>query len=394
MSLIEFFPPEILAEIFTNLSQDPSEEITTVSHVSRWWRCATLGCSELWINIHILEKDVNHADVVLDHFGRSQQRPISLCLEFTAEEPPATPSQVHAFLKSVVRPNIARCDKLMIWAVHSAWEVILAAFEQETYPLLRELSILDLRHSSDELVFPLPQNHPLEELIMVAINVGEVALPQIRELHVSDFCRLVGADGCINSWLLHGPKKLELCHMEIPPMHFQIEEERVVGVSSVEYLLLSKIYASNTQGIQHDCAPFFDALQTPLIRTLQLEEFHGRVWEDFLFALQTPTVKYPLLTTLVLKSFDFQDLSYAGIAFFLHSFPALEWIMFFDCPLATWECCIHTLMLRPTLCPSVFAVVVNGVLLNRNEPLPFATACLVEDEEASEHRDGRAGDEN
>jgi hypothetical protein len=249
--------------------------------------------------------------------------------------------------------------------------------------------------SPDELTFPLPQNHPLEKLVMHGMNVGDVVLPRMRALRVGDLRGLVGADGRINSWLLQGPRKLELCHLEIPPMHFQTAEERVPAASSVVHLKLARIHASSSvHGTQNDCAPFFDALETPRIRTLELEEFHGRVWEDFLFALHTPTLKYPLLTTLLLKSFDFQDLSYTGVTFFLRSFPGLESVVLTGCPSVTWECCVHVLMLHPALCPKVSLVEVNGVLLDRHEPLPFATARLLEDHEKRERRVQRRSFDN
>jgi hypothetical protein len=241
----------------------------------------------------------------------------------------------------------------------------------------------------DELIFPLPQNHPrLEELAMHTMSVGDVPLPRMHTLCVGgQLRRLVGADGRINRWLLQGPQKLEFCNLPIPPMHFQTEEERSTGASSVMHLKLARIYASTSvHGTQNDCAPFFDALQTPRIRTLELESFHGRAWEDFLFTLHTPTLKYPLLTALWLKSFDFQDLSYAMVRFFLRSFPGLESVVLTECPVSTWETVLHVLALQPALCPSVSVVEVNGVLLDRNEPLPFATTCLLEDRDEQKRR--------
>ncbi|KAJ7343320.1 hypothetical protein DFH08DRAFT_810787 [Mycena albidolilacea] len=394
---IQFFPSEILAQIFATASQgnEGMIELTHVSAVSRWWRAATLCASELWLNIYILETDINHADVVLDDFQRSQERPVSLDLEFTSQEPHATPSQMRTFLESVVQSNIKRCRSLTVWATRPVWDAILATFEQETYPVLRALDIMEAFYwsreqphpSPDELTFPLPRNHPLEKLVMHAMNVGDVMLPRMRALRVGDLRGLVGADGRINSWLLQGSRKLELCHLEIPPMHFQTVEERIPAASSVVHLKLARIHASSSAyGTQNDCAPFFDALETPQIRTLELEEFHGRVWEDFLFTLHTPTLKYPLLTILLLKSFDFQDLSYTGVTLFLRSFPGLESVVLTGCPLVTWECCIHVLMLHPALCPNVSLVEVNGVLLDRHEPLPFATARLLEDHEKRERR--------
>ncbi|KAJ7685348.1 hypothetical protein DFH06DRAFT_1118833 [Mycena polygramma] len=243
----------------------------------------------------------------------------------------------------------------------------------------------------NELTFVLPQNHRLEELSIHGINVGDIALPHMRALRVGGQLQgLVSPDGQINRWLLHGPQTLELCNLPIPPMYFQTDE-RGGGASSVLHLKLARIYASTTaDGIQDDCAPFFDALQTPRIQTLELESFYGRAWEDFLFALNTPALKYPLLTALVLKSFDFQNLSYVGVGFFLRSFPGLESIVLAGCPLSTWEMVLHVLILHPELCASVDAVEVNGVLLNRRELLPFAMVGLLEDHENREHRAKRS----
>lgn len=360
-------------------------DVTAISHVSRWWRDAALGASELWLNVHIGHYGTKHASVLLEHFRRSQGRPISLEIRFTA---PTTPPQLHAFLKAVVQPHLWRCCSLSVQATRPNWDAISATFGQETYPQLRTLDIMALHtyitanpqpNPTNELTFVLPSNHPLEELSTHAMNVG-VALPCIRVLRVGGpLGSLVGADGHVNRWLLDGPQRLELCSLVIPPMHFQTGEERSAGTSSVVHLKLSRMYASRSlHGTQNDCAPFFDALQTPLIRTLELESFHGRVWEDWLFALNTPIRKYPLLTTLRLKELNFQKLSYAGVGFFLGCFPGIESLVFVGCPAATWESAVHVLMLHPELCPSVSAVEVNGVLLAREEPLPFAS-CLLEE---------------
>ncbi|KAJ6525617.1 hypothetical protein B0H19DRAFT_1275985 [Mycena capillaripes] len=395
---IPLFPSEILTAIFGAMSLDVLD-ITTVSHVSRWWRNAALGASELWLNIQVKDDDVNkHPDVVLAHFRRSQPRAICLELQFTSMEPPATPSQMQAFLQTVVQPNVQRCGSLTVQATQLGWDAIFATFGQETYPLLRVLDILAVHywtrvqpHALEEFTFALPANHPrLEELAIYGINVGDVALPRIHTLRVGGKLRgLVTADGRINRWLLQGPQRLELCNLDIPPMHFQTqrEEERSVWTSSVLHLKLAQIYASRSSyGTQNDCAPFFDALQTPQIQTLELESFHGRAWEDFLFTLSTPTIKYPVLTALWLKSFDFRDLSYAGVGFFLRCFPGLESVVLAACPLSTWETVLHILMLHSALCPSTFVVEVDGVLLDRKEPLPFAAASLLEGHEKRERR--------
>ncbi|KAJ7709745.1 hypothetical protein B0H17DRAFT_236322 [Mycena rosella] len=393
MTLIRFFPAELLAVILAAPALDASD-VATASHVSRWWRDAAVGASELWLNVRIKDRATNHADVVLEHFRRSQQRPICLEIQFTSKTPPFTPSQLRAFLEVTVKPNLGRCRSLTMRATPPSWDAFSATCGEEPYPLLRTLEVTTvhivtkLTLQSEEPRFALPQNHPLEQLSLHAMSVGDVQLPCMHMLRVGGQLRgLVGADGQINRRLLDGPRRLEICSLAIPPMHFQTQDEDDTEVSSVEHLKLSWMYASiNGHGGQNDCAPFFDALQTPLIRTLQLESFHGRVWEDFLFSLNVPTPKYPLLTTLQLTTFDFQQLSYEGIGFFFCCFPGLEAIVFVRCPLSTWESAVHVLMLHPALCPSLSAVEVNGVLLNREEPLPFATVILLAEDASTRRR--------
>ncbi|KAJ7741590.1 hypothetical protein DFH07DRAFT_55749 [Mycena maculata] len=388
MSFIQSFPLEILGEIFTAPELDVLD-VTSASHVSRWWRDAALEATELWLNVSIRDCDTEHADVVLDHLQRSRCRPICLELLFTSKESPTTSLEIRALLEAVVQPNIRRCRSLTAQATRANWDAILATFGRETYPLLRTLDIMfvhfsttehPLRDPGQEITFPLPENHPLDELAVYSMNVGNVVLPQMRALRVGGLLDgLVGTDGRINRCLLDGPQRLELRNLAIPPMQFQTEEESR-ATSSVVFLKLSRIYASTSpHGTQNDCAPFFDALQTPLIRTLELEKIYGRAWEDFLFALNTPKQKYPFLAELLLTSFDFQRLSYAGVAFFLSCFPGLETVVLSGGPSSTWESVWHVLMLHPSLCPSVGAVEANGVLLNREEPLPFACACLLEE---------------
>ncbi|KAJ7172315.1 hypothetical protein C8R46DRAFT_1085511 [Mycena filopes] len=397
MSLITTFPPEILAEIFGAASLD-THEITEISHVSRQWRSAVLGASELWVDVHLKDYDLDYPDIVLDYLQRSQQRPLRLQLELNSPQPTATHMQTRAFLGAVVAPNLARCSSLTIQAERWVWEIILAVCGQhETFPLLRKLDITDLHWDHDgaslqNLSFPLPPDHPLEELAVNTMGVGDAVLPHLRVLRIGGhLLRLIDPDGRIDRWLLDGPQRLELYGLPIPPMHFQTQEERSDAVSSVTYLKLGKVHASlSTQGTQYDCAPFFDALETPNVRTLELESFYGRAWDDFLFSLSVPTTKYPLLTALVLRSFDFRerDENFARTRYFLRSLPGLESVVMVNCPASTWELVLHVLMLHSTLCPSVSTIEVDGVLLERNEPLPFAIACLYTEDR--EKRQGRA----
>jgi hypothetical protein len=389
MSLIRSFPPEILAAIFAARAQVASD-LNAISHVSRWWRDAAIGASELWLNMKIEDYDTNHLEVVLQHFRRSQGRPISLEILFTSEEPPATPPQLLAFFEVAVKPNLQRCWSLTVHATRPVWDALSVVCGEEAYPLLRVLDVMapqsfvdwnSLANLEDELTFTLPPNHPLEELSVHAMGVGEVHLPCIRVLRAGGrLRRLLGPDERINRWLVNGPQLLELRSFTIPSMHFQTEDEQSLPASSVQHLKLSWMYASRrADGGQNDCAPFFDALQTPSIHTLELESFQGRVWEDFLFALNTPTRKYPELTTLRLKAMNLRDLPYVGVSFFLCCFPELEVVTLDGCPVSTWESVVDVLVLHPDLCPSVTVVEVNDVMLNRQEPLPFASACLLEE---------------
>ncbi|KAK7020479.1 hypothetical protein R3P38DRAFT_3272476 [Favolaschia claudopus] len=390
MSLIQSLPSEILIQIWATVSQHKIRRLIPITQVCARWRAVALGASELWLDIQIFERDINHSEVVLEHFRRSQDRPIRLELQLISRKRLATSSRIHTFFQSVVLPNIWRCWSLTVRGTTRAWEVVLPQLAHQTFPLLRELDIADVEYwlsvssppNRQDLTFPLLANHPIEKLAMHAINVGQVALPCLRALRVGDMDGVIGDDGYINEWLLEGPESLELCRWVIPAMYFQTADDRVRGVSSVKHLKLAHLHASTTtEGTQNDCAPFFDALETPAIRTLELEAFHGRVLEDFMFSLQPQTVgtaKYSLVSRLTLRSLDFPKPSYRAVAFFLVSFPALESIAVIDCPQPTWECCIQVLTLDPTRCPKVSTVEVNGVRLERNEPLPFALADLLD----------------
>ncbi|KAJ7510036.1 hypothetical protein B0H11DRAFT_1900433 [Mycena galericulata] len=359
MSLIQSFPSEILGEIFAAAGLDEFD-VNSASHVSRWWRKAALAASELWLNIQIRDYDSKHTAVVLDRFRRSSCRPISLKLQFTSRESPTTPrenarvprghspaqSSALPFFDCGGNPAELGCDFSHIWP--------------GTYPLLRTLDLMLVHFytrenpqpdPAEEITFPLPENHALEELALYTINVGNVVLPQMRVLRLGGLlAQLVGPNGRINRWILDGPQRLELHRLPIPRMHLQTEEAPRASTSSVVYLKLSGIYASiSAHGTQNDCAPFFDALQTPLIHTLELEHFYGRVWDDFLFALSTPKPKYPLLTTLRLKEFKFRKLSYASVGFFLCCFPGLESLVLTGCPSSTWESVWHVLTLQSVI---------------------------------------------
>ncbi|KAJ7097776.1 hypothetical protein B0H15DRAFT_619201 [Mycena belliarum] len=387
MDLIRTFPSEILAKIFGTPPLNAAD-VSAVSHVSRWWRVAAVGASELWVDVHIEDNDVNHTEVVMEYLRRSQARAISLKIRLSSRPSPVTLPQLCTFLEATVKPNLRRCRSLKVQATRQSWIAISAVFREETYPLLRLLDVMAVHFfakssqrpgaSTEELTFALPPYHPLQELSLHTMSVGNVPLPALHALRLSGrLHNIVGADGRFNRWLLEGPRKLELCRLAVPAMQFHGQDEESTNMSSVLHLKLAWIYASmDGHGAQNDCVPFFDALQMPLLRTLELESFHGRAWEDFLFALNTPKLKYPRLTTLHLKAFDFQGLSYPGVSFFLSCFPELGSVILTGCPLSTWEAVLDVLMLHPDLCPCLDAVEINGVLLYREEPLPFACACL------------------
>ncbi|KAJ7174006.1 hypothetical protein C8R43DRAFT_633589 [Mycena crocata] len=110
MSPIHSSPSEILVEIFAELD---TLDITDTSH---WWREAILRASNLWLNIEIMDYDTNHAEVVLDHLRRSQQRPISLVVKFFPR-PPTSSSGIRTFLEAVIQPNLVRCRSLTVHAM-------------------------------------------------------------------------------------------------------------------------------------------------------------------------------------------------------------------------------------------------------------------------------------
>ncbi|KAJ6630604.1 hypothetical protein B0H10DRAFT_2427710 [Mycena sp. CBHHK59/15] len=379
MSLIHTFPSEILGEIFL---ASHFKEVISASHVSRQWRQAAIGTSELWLSVGIHDRNVKHSDVLVTLLQRSQRRKI--CLQLHLMSPPVDRRQLQDFMV-LVKPHLCRCHTLTVYAPRSRWErLLLPAFDLETWPSLRHLEIASIlpapatsvpHNPIDQPVFPLPGHHPLQILALRGIDVGEVPLPHMTTIRVTGRPRrLVGDDGCLNRWFIDGPLAVALEGVAIPDMQFQDEDTPAYG-GSVQHLTLSKLIAAvDEHGLQTDCTPFFDALQTPHVRTLHLEAFYGRVWDDFLFSLNTAKPKYPEVARLRLLRFDFQGLPYAGVLFFLYSFPALTCVVLAGCNTGTWESLIHVLMLHPphTLCPSLDHIHVDGVLLNRVEPLPFA----------------------
>jgi hypothetical protein len=349
-------------------------DIVGASHVSRHWRTAALGASELWLSMLIRSYDLEHDHVLLELLRRSGERKISLELQFTQRGPDST--RLQEFLEAVVKPSLHRCRTLIVDAKKTTWDIILFAFDQEIYPSLRVLKLNCAIGSG--VLFPLPDNHQVEEVTLYHVELDDVPLPCMRSLRViGRLVSMVETNGKeLNRWFLDGPETLEFSDLTIPPMGFAQEE--ITPTLTVLRLTLARIRpTTTTAGVEYDCAPFFDCLQTPLLRSLALDSLRGRTWEDFLFSLDTPQAKYPLVTTLSMKFFDFQDLAYAGVAFFLRAFPALTSIILVKCKMPTWESIIHVLMLDPTLCLDLRGVEVDGVFLDREEPLPLAFAPLL-----------------
>ncbi|KAJ7063437.1 hypothetical protein C8F01DRAFT_77411 [Mycena amicta] len=336
---IHSLPTEILISIFASLSR---LELTRASHINRHWR-AVATSAESWSSLDIRERDAAHVEVIGWHLDRAKDRPLSLRVSLHVDS-----HVVLGLLVALFRPALPRCVELAIHATPVGWDAVAAVVGGQTFLRLQTLDVAVIQPSGD--------------VVPHDTDLGTIQLPNLHTLHVRGQFRLVDPNGNICKWLLDAQTRLELCDITIPPMFLQTEDN--ANSSRAVELRLARIYAStNSDGVQHDCAPFFDALQTQAtrVRVLKLEAFHGRVLEDFLFALGTPGYAYPSLTVLHLTVFA---LTFEAVRVFLRCFAKLEELVLLGCPSQTVDSVLQVLKTHD-VCPKLGGIVVDEALVSR-----------------------------
>jgi hypothetical protein len=424
-SHIRSFPPEILSKIFldTRISIDAScADAVVLSQVCHRWRGAAIGESALWLCVPVRTRDIHHRLILSHLLLRSKGRTICLGLDFwDLEKSKSGGSKEFWKLLLLIRPHLARASRLFIHAQWHTWQTIISAYGYQMYP---RLTLLDLElvtppsrpiksrhiHTDDlmygasafaidatglvavrpapppPVVFPVPHHHPLLGKIRLSgVTIGNTPLPNLELIRVSGnhTPNLVGADGRLNRWLLDSADSLYFEEMPIPPMLSYVPQAIATRpISRVTHLILSRLTASpravpGADGLlEHDCAPFFDALYTPDVTCLQIDRWNprGRAWTDFVAWLPID-LRFPRVVDLRITGMDFDGMDYEDVTFFLESFPRMRQLRLEACSPGTWEIAMHALELDATLCPRLKSIRVSDKLrLLRDDPLPFRSA--------------------
>ncbi|KAJ6534566.1 hypothetical protein B0H10DRAFT_2204548 [Mycena sp. CBHHK59/15] len=416
-SIRDRFPPEILAKIFGFTTYRTLIQVPLVCHR---WREVALDFAGLWVNISIHSHDIGYATIICDVLARSRQRTFFLEIKF---EPPISRDsvQLRNMLETAVMPHLSRCFGLHIRAQRGDWMVIIPILQAVELSQLRALSAENfadspppptstrVTQSSPALTLPpVPILPPAPTLVPIADRPApplpdliltmppEVPLRHLRlrglspdgmhnldSLHIENqSSRMLSPDGRISRWLLDSPALLKLEDMCIPIMSGGNQSNaQAAHASPVRHLVLSRLRptmrirpaADGARG--HDCTPFFAALQTPNVRSLELDRFphRSRVFGDFLRSLPESQEKYLQVAELTLRGLRFPTISSVFLSFVLGSFPTLEHLKLFGCYPGTWEMVMGVLEMDPKLCPKVKGVHLDDdeTILPRDDPLPF-----------------------
>ncbi|KAJ6597534.1 hypothetical protein DFH09DRAFT_1399018 [Mycena vulgaris] len=405
MTLIQTFPPEVLSQIFEVLDF-PSA--TFAALVCRQWHAAAINNSALWLSIGITARDIERPQVIQRILARSKNRPISLGLRFPSS--PDSNAQVdyaglHSLLRCVVGKHLVRTACLFVHAHEAAWPPILAAFAGARFPVLR---VLDLRNDDavqwqidctlppapvgadhpapmppKHLVFPLPPGHQLFHASLQGLSLGDARLPSLYSLTIAHCLPGIVLDGRLNPWLFAHAWQLSIEHMCVPVLAYPPAlETKASPPARVEYLQLSELCATPRwpPGIlgadgsdEHDCGPFFCALNTSRLHALFIDSFdlEGRIWDDFIEALAMGSPKFPRVAELKLRQMNFLGMAYAHVAFLLHAFPALQRLVVVECLEDTWHDLVAVLEMCPTLCVGLRELQVGTGIILRDDPMPF-----------------------
>lgn len=398
LSPIQTLPPETLSEIFEHLHLPPSTlslPLVVAAVCSQWHQVAT-GNSELWLNLWITRDSIEYPEVLRRVLQRSKGRPIILGLRFPTPGP--TESELdypalEALLRDILKENLQRCMCLVVHASEAAWDVILAVFAGETFPLLQGLylqnadtfshwQILPLGETPvppRDLVFPLPVGHRLIQAHLQGVSFGNVPVPKLDLLRVGHHFPDIILDGRLNPRLFDATE-LQIERMCVPAVPDPNTATPIPGLASskVEFLMLRELFATPDDTVnadasgEHDCGPFFSALDTANLRVLIIDswDLYGRIWDDFIGALTIGQARFPRVEDLTMRRMDFEGKPYADVAFFLAAFPALRKLLILDAGPA-WEDVIAILEICPTLCVGLRELLVDDGAILRNDPMPF-----------------------
>ncbi|KAJ7435018.1 hypothetical protein B0H11DRAFT_2207922 [Mycena galericulata] len=391
------FPPEMLLEILEYF--DPAEAVR-VATACRHWHHVAVANSSLWLSVRINETDIEDSDVVQRVLHRSKGCPISVHLDFPSPGstgPPMNFRKLDRLLWDVVREHMDRCTLLEVHAHKRAWPLIYTALPTQNLPLIRSVFLHNDDvpahwQTVDSGLHPLPCYIPfhmlyadqLEHAHLRGVSLGNAPFPNLRSLIIEhDFHNIVVDDhGRLNPWLFASATELSFERMCVPAMAAAVGTPAPEPDSTVQSLALRNLCATPNNTVdedgnleEYDCSPFFAALPTSRLRYLVIDawDLDGRIWFDFIGGLPITKAKFPLVEQLVLGSMDFEGMSYANVAVFLGSFPALQVLIISDC---IWEDIIVALEMWPSLCPRLPELTLdNGVIL-RDDLLPFRNYML------------------
>ncbi|KAJ7119254.1 hypothetical protein C8R43DRAFT_1137137 [Mycena crocata] len=416
MNLIQSFPHELLGEIFEWL---PFSSVAHCAGVCREWHVAAVGHSKLWTTIGITTEDAKRPDLVARVLARSHNRPISLSLDLSpeaistkdksisAEEKSITPVARYLLLRWAIREHLCRCERLCIYAPQEAWTDILRAFEGETFPWLLTLYL----HNDDaveqwqlscitdpdstlapadvpslspphHLVFPLPAGHGVHDTLLQGVSLGDPSLPNLQRLQIDNEFPGIAVNGRLNPWLCGHARELLIADLCIPALDYPTAADMEnKPPAAVEDLTLRNLSITPREdmdedgSLQHDCRPFFEALDTSAVRSLCIDslDIESRIWYDFIDVLaDAPGPKFPLVEKLFLCAMvDFEGV-YDDVELFLSAFPALQALQLVASLDEIWQDLMSVLEIFPTLCPGLRQLEVGfGPVILRDDPMPF-----------------------
>ncbi|CAK5264938.1 unnamed protein product, partial [Mycena citricolor] len=275
MVILGDFPVELLASIFAHLSSD-TRQLYRVSQVCRSWKEAAFGDSSLWLNITIRNTDVKHVDLVSAQLARAGQRLISMNLDLHPVV--VDPQDLLAFATGLFKSNLYRCHTLKVTASSAVWRILLLSLENESFPNVGVVGITIMPPRAGlgfRGCIPLASVDGVGHLEMSGTSAIRWPFREVRCLRLTgQHAQLIDRDGHLNDWLTNGPQTLEFVDFVVPPMRLQLAQDSA-RISTIQELKFAALHPAKTDaGDESDCAPFFEALNTPALVTLELGVFH------------------------------------------------------------------------------------------------------------------------
>ncbi|KAJ7489738.1 hypothetical protein B0H11DRAFT_1912735 [Mycena galericulata] len=374
---------------------DPAEAVRAATTCRQWHRAAVEN-SSFWLSVRINKTDIEDSDVVERVLQRSKGRPISLYLDFPSPDstgPQMNYGNLSRFLWDVVRGHTRRCKLLDVHAHQRAWPFINSALATQQLPLIHSIFLRnddvpahwqtdDWHPMPLDIHFPMFFAYQLEHAHLRGVSLGNTLPQTLKSLIIEHHFHKLVVDGHLNPWLFASATELSFERMCVPAMAATVGTPAPEPDSTVHSLVLRNLCATPSNTVdedgdseEYDCSPFFAALPTSRLRYLVIDawDLDGCIWFDFIGGLSITKAKFPLVEQLVLGSMDFEGVSYANVAVFLNSFPALQRLILSDC---IWEDVIVVLEMWPRLCPRLPELTLdNGVIL-RDDPLPFRNYML------------------